>query len=75
MFGWYVFGVQIPPNPRCLEAYRVRYSGFKTGSVQVQVLWVGDFLDNKLSNEKNLGWLGYIGDYTTQLYGDYNKPL
>ena len=21
-----------------------------------------------LSNEKNLGWLGYIGDYTTQLY-------
>ena len=28
-----------------------------------------------LSNEKNLGWLGYIGDYTTQLYTDYNKPL
>ena len=28
-----------------------------------------------LSNEKNLGWLGYIGDYTTQLYRDYNKPL
>ena len=21
------------------------------------------------------GWLGYIGDYTTQLYRDYNKPL
>ena len=21
-----------------------------------------------VSNEKNLGWLGYIGDYTTQLY-------
>ena len=21
-----------------------------------------------LSNEKNLGWLGYIGDYTIQLY-------
>ena len=20
-------------------------------------------------------WLGYIGDYTTQLYRDYNKPL
>ena len=20
-------------------------------------------------------WLGYIGDYTTQLYGDYNGPL
>ncbi len=22
---------------------------------------------------KNLGWLGYIGDYATQLYRDYNK--
>ena len=31
--------------------------------------------ENQLSNEKNLGWLGYIGDYTTQLYRDYNKPL
>ena len=29
----------------------------------------------EVSNEKNLVWLGYIGDYTTQLYGDYNKPL
>ena len=29
----------------------------------------------QLSNEKNPGWLGYLGDYTTQLYGDYNKPL
>ena len=24
---------------------------------------------------KNPGWLGHIGDYTTQLYWDYNKPL
>ncbi len=24
---------------------------------------------------KNLRWLFDIGDYTTQLYGDYNKPL
>ena len=24
-----------------------------------------------MSNEKNLGWLGYIRDYTTQLYRDY----
>ena len=24
---------------------------------------------------KNPGWLGYIGDYTTQAYRDYNKPL
>ena len=28
-----------------------------------------------VSNEKNLGWLGYIGDYTAQLYWDFNKPL
>ena len=30
---------------------------------------------NHVSNEKNPGWLDYIGDYTTQLYRDYNKPL
>ena len=24
-----------------------------------------------LRHEKNPGWLGYIGDYTTQLYRDY----
>ena len=30
---------------------------------------------NEVSNEKNLGWLGYIEDYTTQLNRDYNKPL
>ena len=28
-----------------------------------------------MSNEKNLGWLFDIGDYTTQFYRDYNKPL
>ena len=27
------------------------------------------------SSVENPGWLGYIGDYTTQLYGDYNKPI
>ena len=26
-------------------------------------------------NEQNPGWLGYIGDDTTQLYRDCNKPL
>ena len=34
-----------------------------------------DELKLKLSNEKDLGWLFDIGDYTAQLYGDYNKPL
>ena len=28
----------------------------------------------QVSNEKNPGCLGYVGDYTTQLYWDYNKP-
>ena len=28
-----------------------------------------------VSNDKNPGWLFDIGDYTTQLYGDYNKPI
>ena len=31
--------------------------------------------DEHLSNEKNPGWLDNIGDYTTQLYRDFNKPL
>ena len=28
-----------------------------------------------LSSVQNPGWLGYIRDYTTQRYRDYNKPL
>ena len=28
----------------------------------------------QMSNEKKPGWLGYIVDYTTQVYRDYNKP-
>ena len=28
----------------------------------------------QMGNEKNPGWLGYIGDETTQLYRGYNKP-
>ena len=26
-----------------------------------------------LSDEKNPGWLGYVGDYTTQFYREYDK--
>ena len=29
----------------------------------------------KMSSVQNPGCWGYIGDYTTQLYGDYNKPI
>ena len=28
-----------------------------------------------MSNEKNLRCLGYIGDYTSRLCGDYKEPL
>ena len=28
-----------------------------------------------MSHEESPGWLDYIGDYTTQLYRDYNKRL
>ena len=28
-----------------------------------------------LSSDQNPGWLDYVGDYTTQLYRDYNKAL
>ena len=31
--------------------------------------------NEQMSNEQNPGCLVYIGDYTTQLCGDYNKPL
>ena len=41
---------------------KVRVQGF---------IWAKHYV----SNEKNPGCLGYIGDYTTQLYRDYNKPL
>ena len=34
-----------------------------------------DLEKNQLSNEKHPGWSGYIGDYTTQVYRDHNKPL
>ena len=30
------------------------------------------YRESYLSNEKNPGWLGYTGDYTTQVYGDYD---
>ena len=33
------------------------------------------FAFHKVNNEKKPGCLGYIGDYTTQLCRDYNKPL
>ena len=44
--------------------------GLNNSTLNNHVLFIA-----QVSNEENLGWLGYIGDYTTQLYRDYNKPL
>ena len=40
-----------------------------------QTFWQKQCPKNHLSNEQNPGCLGYLGDYTTQLCGDYNKSL
>ena len=32
-------------------------------------------VNDHMSSVQNPGWLFDIGDYTTQLYGDYNKPF
>ena len=43
---------------------------------EVQHLWIHGFVKQQLGNEKRApGCLWYIGDYATQLYRDYNKPL
>ena len=40
-----------------------------------KVLHVPRMWKCQVSNEKRApGWLGYVEDYTTQLYRDYNKP-
>ena len=51
-------------------------------SKEIEIFWTSSTdefrvadVSSQLSHEKNLGWLGYIGDYTTQVYGDYNEPL
>ena len=54
--------------------------GGLAGRDVAQVAQLGILLSNLpadiyMSHEKNPGWLGYIRDYTTQLYRDYNEPL
>ena len=70
-----------PGMSRCISFWK------KTGNIPVLAIcdrlpgrWyifssLIPFFSVMLSNEKNPGWLGYIGDYTIQLYRDYNKPL
>ena len=67
-------------HPHKVEQYTIHHWNFiMTNSISlVIVIWQNSTLGNGigfLSHEKNPGWLGYIGDYTIQLYGGYNKPL
>ena len=45
--------------------FGIQFLGGKRGDVCVQ----------QVSSDQNPGCLGYIGDYTTQVYRDYNKPI
>ncbi len=49
--------------------------GWSNPAIWCDLEWFGNRkCPNLVSNEKNPGWFGYIGDYTIQLYRDYNKP-
>ena len=43
--------------------------------VSSPILQIRCFHPHQMSSVQNPGWLFDIGDYTTQLYGDYNKPI
>ena len=58
-----------------LYRFRLIFSGsFAPPTLQGMGIMAGCHAESA-SNEKKTGWLGYVGDYTTQLYRDYNKPL
>ena len=63
-------GKDVPPIPTWAPGTWEIPNWLSQKSSWVFVCWY-----TQLSNEKNLGWLDYIGDYTTQLYGDFNTPL
>ena len=79
-WGWSVMGFSS-------HSQHVFLRNQKSGGIWSRCIWVempkgyhrceGNVITESLhlSNEKNPGWLGYVGDYTTQLYRDYNKPL
>ena len=56
---WYVFILRCTVFHWCCHNKR-QYQAYKT---------------RYQSSVENPGWLFDIGDYTTQLYGDFNKPL
>ncbi len=64
-----------PKNPPKTDCLGLKFDTQTEGhSVSFHCVWVTHVF-RELSNEKNPGWLFDIGDYTNQLYRDYNKPL
>ena len=56
-----------------LLAISTPLSGGFSGNSQTFNRWHSP-KETRSSEKRAPGWLGYIRDYTTQLYGDYNKP-
>ena len=50
---------------------RTMFFSIETENQRLEMVVLHGFY--QLSHEKHPGWLGYIGDYTSQLYRDYNK--
>ena len=63
------------PAHHALKSYFSPYPSIVSASRVQAYLWSEVIRPKDMSNEKNPGCLGYIGDYTTQLYGDCDKPL
>ncbi len=70
--GWFWLGIKWILLSSSMEIKKQSYF-FWSRMNQAGIQWNVNCWD--MSNEKYLGWLDYIGDYTTQLYRDYNKPL
>ena len=45
------------------------------GGLPWVMMWGDEYCRVQMSTEKNPGCLGCFGDYTTQLFGDFNKPI
>lgn len=68
-----------PPRKKAFSmAYilkRVRWeAGFTSHYISLQI-FLKSWILLQLSSNQNPGCLVYAGDYTTQQYGDYCKPL
>ena len=73
-------GVRWSANPKDIQIYVLRGPHtFSLSEVFGCLGWVDINQKNDLKNrwamKKEPGWLGYIGDFTTQVYRDYIKPL